>query len=132
MYTKARPAPGQLENCEICNKRFTVTPYSKAGPDGGLLCTPCGKELKKDAAIEKKAANKGAARPKRRKVESDRLDGIAVVSDICATLVDAKLTVRLLSRVAPNRCSKCASRRWQSITTISRSWAICLPRFWSV
>jgi DNA repair protein RAD7 len=43
MYKKARPAPGQFEHCEICSKRFTVTPYSKSGPDGGLLCTPCGK-----------------------------------------------------------------------------------------
>jgi DNA repair protein RAD7 len=49
MYKKAKPLPGQLENCEICNKRFTVTPYSKAGPEGGLLCTPCGKEMVKDA-----------------------------------------------------------------------------------
>ena len=80
MYKKSRPAPGQFEHCEICSKRFTVTPYSKEGPDGGLLCTPCGKELAKDAKSEKKAANKGAGRPKRRKVESDRLDGIAVVS----------------------------------------------------
>lgn len=80
MYRKARPAPGQFEHCEICSKRFTVTPYNKEGPDGGLMCTPCGKVHAKDLKSEKKAANKGAARPKRRKVESDRLDGIAVVS----------------------------------------------------
>ncbi|KAK4507133.1 hypothetical protein PRZ48_000867 [Zasmidium cellare] len=76
MYKKSRPAPGQLEHCDVCNKRFTVTPYSKEGPDGGLLCTPCGKELAKDVKAEKKAASKPAGR-KRRKVESDRLDGIA-------------------------------------------------------
>lgn len=76
MYRKAKPLPGQLEHCEICNKRFTVTPYSKEGPDGGLLCLPCGKEVAKDAKAEKKAASKPAGR-KRRKVESDRLDGIA-------------------------------------------------------
>ena len=77
MYKKARPAPGQFEHCEICSKRFTVTPYSKEGPEGGLLCTPCGKELKKDLKQqEKKAAAKPAGR-KRRKLESDRLDGIA-------------------------------------------------------
>ncbi|KAF2173292.1 hypothetical protein M409DRAFT_17234 [Zasmidium cellare ATCC 36951] len=77
MYKKSRPLPGQLEHCDICNKRFTVTPYSKEGPDGGLLCTPCGKEMAKDAKTEKKAASKPAGR-KRRKAESDRLDGIAV------------------------------------------------------
>lgn len=76
MYKKARPAPGQLEHCDVCNKRFTVTPYSKEGPDGGLLCTPCGKELAKDTKAEKKATTKPAGR-KRRKLESDRLDGIA-------------------------------------------------------
>ncbi|KAF2096786.1 RNI-like protein [Rhizodiscina lignyota] len=74
MYKKAKKLPGQLENCEICNKRFTVTPYSKTGPDGGLLCSPCGRELAKDAATEKKPKTSTAGR-KRRKVESDRLDG---------------------------------------------------------
>ena len=77
MYKKSRPAPGQFEHCELCNKRFTVTPYSKEGPEGGLLCTPCGKEFKKDMKKEKRAANKTPGR-KRRKLESDRLDGIAV------------------------------------------------------
>jgi DNA repair protein RAD7 len=77
MYKKARPAPGQFEHCEICSKRFTVTPYSKSGPDGGLLCTPCGKELAKDEKAAKKPANKPVGR-KRRKLESDRLDGFAV------------------------------------------------------
>ena len=78
MYTKSRPAPGQFEHCELCSKRFTVTPYSKEGPDGGLLCTPCGKEMKKELNAEKKAASKPAQRGKRRKLESDRLDGMAV------------------------------------------------------
>ena len=77
MYKKSRPMPGQLEHCEICNKRFTVTPYSKAGPDGGLLCTPCGKEMTKEAKAEKKAAAPKPAGRKRRKLESDRLDGVA-------------------------------------------------------
>jgi DNA repair protein RAD7 len=71
---KSKKLPGQLENCEICEKRFTVTPYSKTGSDGGLLCNPCGKELTKEAGTDrpKKTANAGR---KRRKVESDRLDG---------------------------------------------------------
>lgn len=76
MYKKAKPMPGQFEHCEICSKRFTVTPYSKEGPEGGLLCTPCGKELAKEQKQEKKAASKPTGR-KRRKLESDRLDGIA-------------------------------------------------------
>lgn len=76
MYKKSRPAPGQFEHCEVCSKRFTVTPYSKEGPEGGLLCTPCGKELAKELKQEKKAASKPVGR-KRRKLESDRLDGIA-------------------------------------------------------
>ncbi|KAF1940691.1 DNA repair protein-like protein Rad7 [Clathrospora elynae] len=75
MYKKAKPLPGQLENCESCNKRFTVTPYSKAGPEGGLLCTPCGKEMLKDAKAEAKAS-KPIVRKGRRKLESNRLDGM--------------------------------------------------------
>ena len=76
MYKKAKPAPGQFEHCEVCSKRFTVTPYSKEGSDGGLLCTPCGKELAKDLKKEQKAVSKPVGR-KRRKVESDKLDGVA-------------------------------------------------------
>ncbi|QDS74043.1 hypothetical protein FKW77_009158 [Venturia effusa] len=75
VYKKAVKLPGQLENCELCSKRFTVTPYSKTGPDGGLLCTPCGRELAKDAKAETKPKAKGPAGRKRRKIESDRLDG---------------------------------------------------------
>jgi DNA repair protein RAD7 len=74
---KKRTLPGQFENCEICEKRFTVTPYSKTGPDGGLVCTPCGKELDKDAKADKKPAPKrGHTAKRRRKVESERLDGV--------------------------------------------------------
>lgn len=74
-YKKARPAPGQFSNCEECNKRFTVTPYSKTGPEGGLLCTPCGKAMAKDLKSEKKAVSKPVHR-KRRAQESDKLDGL--------------------------------------------------------
>ncbi|KAH9864727.1 hypothetical protein IAQ61_008671 [Plenodomus lingam] len=75
MYKKAKKLPGQLENCELCNKRFTVTPYSKSGPQGGLLCTPCGKEMQKEAKAQQKIANP-VIRKGRRKLESNRLDGL--------------------------------------------------------
>lgn len=79
MYTKARPLPGQFENCEICSKRFTVTPYSKTGPEGGLVCNPCGKELAKDGdAAASKKTKKAPAGRKRRQIESERLNGVAV------------------------------------------------------
>jgi DNA repair protein RAD7 len=74
-YKKVKPMPGQLGNCELCAKRFTVTPYSKNGPEGGLLCTPCGKEMAKEAKATEKA-NKPVVRKGRRKIESNRLDGL--------------------------------------------------------
>lgn len=77
LYKKVKKLPGQLENCELCDKRFTVTPYSKAGPDGGLLCTPCGKELAKEVKAHEKA-KKPVVRKGRRKLESNRLDGLTV------------------------------------------------------
>ncbi|KAK7965985.1 uncharacterized protein PG986_000262 [Apiospora aurea] len=75
---RAAPLPGQMENCEICDKRFTVTPYSRAGPNGGLLCNKCGKELAQGNKDEqkqkkKKVAARGTAR---RQVASNRLDGV--------------------------------------------------------
>ena len=89
MYTKKQPLPGQLENCEKCEKRFTVTPYSKTGPDGGLLCAKCSKEQeaqkKKDP---KQPKTKAVSREKRRQVQSNLLDGIVQIGakslqDIC-------------------------------------------------
>ncbi|KAI9747956.1 MAG: hypothetical protein M1815_003734 [Lichina confinis] len=69
---------GQLENCEKCGKRFTVTPYTKAGPKGGLLCPKCAKDLydvaDKPAAKKKKAPGSGhTARQKR----AEMLDGVS-------------------------------------------------------
>ncbi|KAF2141379.1 uncharacterized protein K452DRAFT_298759 [Aplosporella prunicola CBS 121167] len=94
IYKKKQPPPGQLENCEICNKRFTVTAYSKTGPDGGLLCTPCGKELAADAGPSKKA-KKATATKRRRKIESDRMDasykpqGAKTLQQLCIEKVAA-------------------------------------------
>lgn len=71
------PAPGQMANCENCSVRFTVTPYSRAGPDGGLLCNPCGKELDKEEgpAKKKKKVASGGPVGRRRKTQSNLLDG---------------------------------------------------------
>ncbi|OAL19123.1 hypothetical protein AYO22_10071 [Fonsecaea multimorphosa] len=77
MMAKAKPLPGQLDNCELCGKRFTVTPYSRTGPDGGLLCTKCSKELKEEEKKDAQAKKKRASVPKgrRRQTESDRMMG---------------------------------------------------------
>ena len=78
MMAKARPLPGQLDNCENCDKRFTVTPYCRTGPKGGLLCTKCSKELKdgekKDAAAAKRK-KAPITKGRRRQTESDRMMG---------------------------------------------------------
>ncbi|KAI0011076.1 hypothetical protein F4779DRAFT_574922 [Xylariaceae sp. FL0662B] len=75
---KATPVPGQQENCEICGKRFTVTMYSPAGPNGGLVCVKCSKELSKDgpAAKKGKKTTAGAGGGGRRKTQSRILDGL--------------------------------------------------------
>ncbi|KAK4175741.1 hypothetical protein QBC36DRAFT_189187 [Triangularia setosa] len=74
---RAKPLPGQMENCAICDKRFTVTPYSRNAPDGGLVCTPCGKELAKDDPTPKKKPKRtsGGAVGIRRQAQSKILDG---------------------------------------------------------
>ncbi|KAJ2992187.1 hypothetical protein NUW58_g2254 [Xylaria curta] len=76
---KMTPLPGQMSNCEICGKRFTVTPYSRAGPEGGLVCSPCGRKIAKDEDANKKPKKKRGPAPKggagRRKIQSRILDG---------------------------------------------------------
>ena len=74
MYTKKAPLPGQLSNCELCDKRFTVTPYSKTGPDGGLLCTKCSKEQEAQKKKDQKP-NKQGGRGRVRQTQSNLLDG---------------------------------------------------------
>lgn len=74
---KAAPKPGQFANCEICEKRFTVTAYTLAGQDGGLLCTKCGKDFKDEKKKADNAAKKKkqAPRVRKRQQESDRMMG---------------------------------------------------------
>ncbi|KAF4627014.1 hypothetical protein G7Y89_g11139 [Cudoniella acicularis] len=69
------PLPDQKENCENCDKRFTVTPYSRKGEDGGLLCPECTKELDKEEGAAKKRRKTAAGR-QRRQLQSNLLDGI--------------------------------------------------------
>ncbi|KAK4138754.1 RNI-like protein [Trichocladium antarcticum] len=74
---RSAPLPGQMGNCANCGIRFTVTPYTRNAPDGGLLCGPCGKELDKDSAGPKKKAKRagGGAVGRRRQLQSNILDG---------------------------------------------------------
>ncbi|KAI0514372.1 hypothetical protein F5B22DRAFT_237958 [Xylaria bambusicola] len=76
---KTTPLPGQMSNCEICDKRFTVTPYTRSGPEGGLLCPPCGRQLAKDEDANKKQKKKRGPAAKggagRRNMQSRILDG---------------------------------------------------------
>ncbi|MCJ1391157.1 hypothetical protein MMC18_004019 [Xylographa bjoerkii] len=76
MYTKSKPLPGQLEDCELCEKRFTVTAYSKTGPESGLLCAKCSKEQEAERKKDAKPKKQLASRDKRRKTQSNLLDGI--------------------------------------------------------
>jgi DNA repair protein RAD7 len=77
MMASNKPMPGQLDNCDLCEKRFTVTPYSKTGPNGGLLCGKCSKELKDEEKKEAAAQKRKTAVPRGRKrqTESDRMMG---------------------------------------------------------
>lgn len=76
LYQKAVRLPGQILFCEVCDCRFTVTPYSKAGPNGeGLLCTSCGKKTAKE---EKEVSKKNfVAKRNKRKTMASLLDGEA-------------------------------------------------------
>lgn len=69
------PLPDQMENCEDCGSRFTVTPYSRRGEDGGLLCPKCTKALDKEEGAARKKRKTAAGR-KRREIQSNLLDGI--------------------------------------------------------
>ncbi|KAI5867293.1 RNI-like protein [Durotheca rogersii] len=86
------PVPGQTENCESCQKRFTVTPYSRAGPQGGLLCQKCGSVLAgSDQAAKKKkkrATTSGPAGGGRRRVQSKMLDGQIGVRSLVTLCVE--------------------------------------------
>ncbi|KAL2760492.1 hypothetical protein ACRALDRAFT_2056563 [Sodiomyces alcalophilus JCM 7366] len=72
------PLPGQRDNCADCGQRFTVTPYSRTGPDGGgLLCMSCSRDLNEKDKQAKKRKNRTSTGPvgKRRQVQSTIMDG---------------------------------------------------------
>ena len=101
MYTKSKPLPGQLENCEICDKRFTVTTYSKTGPGGGLLCPKCSKDLEKEKKKEAKPNKQSVNRAKQRQIQSNLLDGIVrngskSLQELCVEVHTPYTLVRLL------------------------------------
>lgn len=91
---KSRPMPGQLENCEKCGKRFTVTPYSRAGPNGGLLCAKCSKEVADQG--KKAVPKKRGPRSGRRQVQSNLLDGIIQYGTMSLVEMCTKVCQRLL------------------------------------
>ncbi|OTA85216.1 hypothetical protein M434DRAFT_400234 [Hypoxylon sp. CO27-5] len=87
--------PGQIENCEECGKRFTVTAYTRAGPKGGLLCPQCASKLvdeekaaKKNNKSGKKKATSGPAGGGRRKMQSRLLDGHIGVKSLVTLCVE--------------------------------------------
>lgn len=73
--TSHAPIPGQMENCESCGKRFTVTAYSRAGESGGLLCPACTKAANKDEQPAKKKRKVAAKPANRRSLASRQLEG---------------------------------------------------------
>lgn len=76
------PLPGQMENCAVCDKRFTVTPYTVANPGGGLCCPPCGRVVAKEKQGQqpqkkkkKEPSRQAGGIGSRRAVQSRILDG---------------------------------------------------------
>ena len=125
MYTKKKPLPGQLENCETCEKRFTVTAYSKTGPDGGLLCTRCSKEQEDQKKKIQKSRGHAVSRDKRRHVQSILLDGIVQIGS--KTLQE--LCIKVLSFIdgaCPRICNGLiSSRRLRTISMMFTSLVTC-------
>lgn len=97
MYTKKTPIPGQLDYCELCNKRFTVTPYSKTGPEGGLLCPKCSKEREAQKKKDERPKKKPISRGKAQQIQSNLLDGL--VSEGAKSLQEICVRVFIINSV---------------------------------
>ena len=116
MYSKSKPLPGQLENCELCEKRFTVTAYSKTGPDGGLLCSKCSKELEAEKKKEAKPKRTTISRDKRRQTQSNLLDGIVrngskTLQELCVEVWNVLSSSCLLMLIVSTESSRQHPRR---------------------
>ena len=130
MYAKQKPLPGQLENCEICDKRFTVTAYSKEGPDGGLLCPKCSKELEEERKKDSKQKKAAVSRDKRRKTQSNLLDGL--VSLGAKSLQELCVEVEAIAGpLCGNGNADVTCRKWQITSTTSKSLATSLRICWT-
>lgn len=91
MYSAPIPNPGQISHCAECGDRFTVTTYSKAGPNGeGLLCAKCGKKVgakDKDKPAPKKRAAKRTKRDLTRTLLDGAQTGAGTLKSYCIKLV---------------------------------------------
>ncbi|KAF3904056.1 hypothetical protein ABW20_dc0104174 [Dactylellina cionopaga] len=86
----AIPIPGQIAFCAECNCRFTVTPYSRAGPDGdGLLCHACGKKNApvEIAAKKKKQTTRTTKKNTARALLDGDATGVKSLQELCIQLV---------------------------------------------
>ncbi|KAI0883194.1 RNI-like protein [Annulohypoxylon maeteangense] len=97
--TSAASMPGQTANCESCQQRFTVTPYTRAGPNGGLLCTKCGKNLadEEDAKKSKKASNgvpgKGHKEHRKKQAGTPFGTGVKSLVTLCIETLAANISL---------------------------------------
>lgn len=123
IYTKKKPLPGQLENCDICEKRFTVTAYSKTGPDGGLLCTKCSKVQEDQRKKDQKPKKPAVSKEKRRQVQSSLLDGI--VQNGSKSLQELCIKVRSFYTNAIKHMTLNVCRKWPTTYTMSKSLVTC-------
>lgn len=91
------PLPGQMENCELCNKRFTVTPYSVAGSNGGLLCVPCGRKVAKE---------REAGQPKKPKAPRKQTGGIGSRRQVQSRILDGDVGTKNLATLCVQTLAK--------------------------
>lgn len=94
MNNELQRIPDHIENCEICGKRFTVTAYSRTGPNGGLLCPKCSKDM---ANKEKKpTAKRRGPKSGRRQNQSNLLDGVALQGASSLVEMCTKVNLQLI------------------------------------
>lgn len=113
---KKVPIPGQLDYCELCNKRFTVTAYSKTGPDGGLLCQKCSKEQEAQKKKDQRPKKKPISRSKAHQIHSNQLDGL--VSEGAKSLQEICIRVFSINSVSVSVIKLTQRRKWRTISTM--------------